>query len=233
MTVTSSRVDLLSSVGCPVSAALTASQTSGASGVASCVMCPHASYPHVQRSSTPSSRAAAIADSSSGISSAVSPKLGNHNCDATSCRSHVSRSSRAKRRTNGPAASFQCFQYGSVAKVVRPGSDATMFQSEIPCDPSVDGSRQIVLRPPCAATCATTSRRKSTIEASRNACTSGVRSLGIGPPNRSSQCGQRHVQRAGSSIPTWAGTIHAGSSQKTESTPQSSTQSAHSQQKAR
>ena len=114
------------------------------SGVARCVMEPHASYPHVHRSSTPSSRAAATAASSSGISAAVSPKLGSQSCDATPCRSHVSRSSRAKRRTKGPAASFQCFQYGSVANVVSPGSSATRFQSEMPCVPSVAGSRQTV-----------------------------------------------------------------------------------------
>ncbi len=150
----------------------------------------------------PSSRAPAIAASSSGISSRVRPKLGSHSCERTPCRSHVSRSRRAKRRTNGPAGSFQCFQYGSVANVVRPGSDATMFQSEMPSVPSVAGRRQIVFSPPRAATYATTSRRKSTTDASRNARTSGVSSDGTSAPNRSRQWSQRHVQRDGSSTPT-------------------------------
>ena len=132
-----------------------------------------------------------------------------------------------------PASAFQCFQYGSVTKVASPGSAATSSQSEMPCMPSVAGSRQIALEPPRAATCATISRRKSTTDASRNACTSGVSSPGTGPPKRSAHRSQRHVQRAASSIPTCAGTIQAGSSQKTESTPHSSTQSAHSLQKSR
>ena len=51
-----------------VRASLTAPHTSAPSGVARCVMYRHASYPQVQRSSTPSSRAAAIAASSSGTS---------------------------------------------------------------------------------------------------------------------------------------------------------------------
>ncbi len=181
----------------------------------------------------PSSRAPATAASSSGISSAVRPKLGSQSCAPTPWRSHVSRSSFANRRTNGPAGSFQCFQYGSVANVVSPGSEATSFQSEMPWAPSVDGSRQIVFWPPRSATCATTSRRKSTTDASRNACISGVSSVGSAPPNRSAHASQRHAHRPSSSTPTWIGTTHAGSSQNTESAPASSTTSAQSLQKAR
>ena len=48
--------------------------------------------------------------------------------------------------------------------------------------PSVEGRRQIAFAPPRAATCASISRRKSTTDASRNACTSGVRSAGTGAP---------------------------------------------------
>ena len=73
------------------------------------------------------------------MSSRARPKLGTQSCAPTPCRSAVSRSSRAKRRTNDSAEPSQCFQYGSVTSVVRPGSDATSFQSESPCVPSVDG----------------------------------------------------------------------------------------------
>ena len=163
----------------------------------------------------------------------VRPKLGTQSCAPTPCRSETSRSKRAKRRTNSSAEPSQCIQYGSVTSVVRPGSDATSFQSASPCVPSVDGSRQIAFSPPRPETCASISRRKLTTDPSRKACTSGVRSAGIGPPKRSAQRSQRHVQRSGSSTPTCTGTTHAGSSQKTESTPHSSTQSAHSLQKSR
>ena len=167
------------------------------------------------------------------MSSRVRPKLGTHSCAPTPCRSAVSRSSRAKRRTNSSAEPPQCFQYGSVTSVVRPGSDATSFQSDRPCVPSVEGRRQIAFEPSRAETCASISRRKPTTDASRKACTSGVRSAGIGPPKRSAQWSQRHVQRSESSTPTCTGTTQAGSSQKTESTPHSSTQSTHSLQKSR
>ena len=120
-----------------------------------------------------------------------------------------------------------------MASAPRPGMAATSSQSARPCVPSVDGKRQIVLCPPRSATWATTSRRKPTTDSSRKRTTSGVRSAGIGPPKRSAQRSQRHVQRASSSIPTCTGTTHAGSSQNTESTPHSSTHSAHSLQKSR
>ncbi len=108
------------------------------------------------------------------MSSRVRPKLGTQSCAATPWRSAVSRSSRANRRTNDSAEPSQCFQYGSVTSVVKPGSDATSFQSASPCVPSVEGSRQIAFAPPRSVTCASISRRKPTTDASRNACTSGV-----------------------------------------------------------
>src|SRR4029079_10860127 len=104
--------------------------------------------------------------------------------------------------------SSKFFQYGSVAKTSSPGSAATASQSLIPCDPSVSGSRQIVFLPPRDATCAVISRRKSTSDASRNACVTS-------PPASSVQTSQQQAQRPGSSTPTWAGAVQCGSSQKT------------------
>src|SRR3954454_3244056 len=167
------------------------------------------------------------------MSSRVRPKLGTQSCAPTPCRSAVSRSSRAKRGTNASAEPSQCFQYGSVTSVLKPSSDATSFQSASPCVPSVEGNRQIAFVPPRSDTCASISRKKPTTDASRKACTSGVRSAGLGLQKGSAQRSQRQVKRAGSSTPTCTGTTHAGSSQKTESTPHSSTQSAHSLQKSR
>ena len=167
------------------------------------------------------------------MSSRVSPKLGTQSCGATPLRVAVSATSRAKRSTNGPAGSAKFFQYGSVAIVATPGSDATASQSPSPCGPWTSGRRQIVLRPPRDATCDVSSRRKSTIDASRKAWTSAVSSVGIRPPNAPWQTSQRQAQRASSSMPTCAGWVQCGSSQKTRSAPSSSAASAQSRQKAR
>jgi hypothetical protein len=149
------------------------------------------------------------------MSSRISPKLGTHSCGSTPFRRAVSATSCAKRRTNGPAGSPKLFQYGSVASFASPGIDAIASQSEIPCAPSVAGSRQIVFFPPRAATWSHISRRNSAVDRSRNASTSSVSSRGIGPPNFSWQTSHRQAQRAGSSMPTCAGTVQCGSSQKT------------------
>ena len=195
-------------------------------------MCPQASYPHVHTSSTPAARPEATPASSSEMSSRVSPKLGTQSCGSTPFRDAVSARSVANRSTNGPAGSPKFFQYGSVASLESPGSDATVSQSEIPCAPSVSGKRQIVLRPPRAATCAHISRRKSTVERSRNTRTSSVSSCGIGAPNCSWHASQRQAQRS-ASAPTCSGTVQCGSSQNTKSVPASRAASAHSRQNAR
>ena len=84
-----------------------------------------------------------------------------------------------------------------------------------------------------ARTCAVSSPRKSTSDASRNASTSSVSSRGKSRPKRSRQTSHVQLQRAASSTPTCPGTTQCGSSQKTRSAPASSAASAHSLQKAR
>ncbi len=108
---------------------------------------------------------------------------------APSARSSAARAGRRRRagrrsraaagrsgaRTGPPRAS-QCFQYGSVTNVERPGSEATSPSRRCRARPRSPAGGRRRSDPPRAATCATISRRKSTTDASRNACTSGVSS---------------------------------------------------------
>ena len=157
-------------------------------------------------------------------------------CGARSCSWARSATRREYSRTNGSSGSSSAFQYGSVASVSRPGSAASRDQSLIPCGPSVWGSGQIVGLAPWAATCATKSPMKSTIESSRNASTSGVSSPGMSSPKRSRksprQTSQRQPQWLGSR-PKCCGCVQCGSSQKMYSAPVSIAASIHSRTNSR